>query len=274
MRILIKYYYIGLQKYYGSQRQVGMPTIEDTIIKALLQKNYIKDARDGKVDFSSRTDRLVSARGAAFSFNSKRKPILMEINTALPPEIGVWASSIVKEDFSSRYSAYFRHYRYIVPEPVSYLETESPLDFEILKKACSLLEGTHDFSNFSKRGKEDIKTKRTIDKVAFSVKEGYLIFDFMSRAFLRQQIRRMVKKLIEVSSNMISLNEFQGLFNSSEYISYQPAEPEGLILWDVDYGPEIQFKEDEKSVQRRDSFFQQQYRKYSLKKELFKTFLD
>ena len=195
-RYLFKFFYIGIEKFHGSQRQENHLSIEKCLLDALIKKDYISDVQSSGFEASSRTDRFVSARGAAFSFISLKEPILMEINSILPNEIGLWAYSPVENNFSSRFNAIYRHYRYIIPQPIKFIQKDSIINFELMNKACKELEGSHDFINFAKRDKNMIKTIRNILSVDISLKDDYIIFDFKSKAFLRQQIRRMVKKIL------------------------------------------------------------------------------
>ena len=265
-RYLIKCYYIGSEKYFGSQRQTKFETIEENLIRSLLETNHIQDIESSGFEVASRTDKLVSARGACFSFLSKKPLILMEINSKLPYDIGLWAWSEVTNDFSSRFNAISRHYKYILNFSN---KKEQIYDLKLMKKACKSLEGHHDFLNFSKREQGDINTIRDLLFVDFSKEGEYLVFNFKSRAFLRQQIRRMITKILEVGSGIINFDEFMRLFDSEDFISYEPADPRGLILWDISYDKNVQFIIDGKSHDRMMNYFLKKYRKYSLKQKLF-----
>ncbi|TFF83855.1 MAG: tRNA pseudouridine(38-40) synthase TruA [Promethearchaeota archaeon] len=265
-RYLIKFYYIGSEKYFGSQRQSKFETIENQIIRSLLERNYIKDIENAGFEVASRTDKYVSARGSCFSFLSERAPILMEVNSVLPRDIGLWAFSEVNNDFSSRFNALFRTYKYIfvLPEP-----EEQDYNLKAMKKACKVLGGRHDFLNFSKREKKNINTTRDLILAELNKDGNYLIFTFKSQAFLRQQIRRMIAKILEVGIGTLAIKEFTNLLNIEDYISYQPADPRGLILWDIFYGNNIRFTIDPGSYERMMNYFSSQYCKFSLKKKLF-----
>ncbi|MFX1591078.1 MAG: tRNA pseudouridine synthase A [Promethearchaeota archaeon] len=270
-KFLFKIYYFGNRKYYGSQRQPYFVTIEQCLLDVLKKKCYIHNFSDSEFEFASRTDRFVSARGACFSCNVEKEPILMEINSALPKDIGIWAYAEIPMDFSPRHDAILRHYVYIVPTSISYLQRSYNINLEIMKKACKQLEGCHDFANFSKRKTDEINTIRDMDSVILSIQNDYLIFQFKSRSFLRQQIRRMVKKILELGKNEILYNEFLDLFDSSKMISYQPADPKGLILWDIEYDKNVIFIEDPISIKRMYSFFLKKELNYSLKHYLFRV---
>ena len=268
---LFKIYYIGKQKYHGSQRQLDFLTVEQCILNALKKKGYIFNINNSNFEFASRTDRFVSARGACFTCITEKKPILMEINTSLPKEMGIWAYIKVPSEFSSRYHAILRHYVYIVPTPLSYLQRTSGINLSIMEKACKELEGRHDFINFSKREAGVINTIRDMESVTLSVQDDYIIFQFKSKSFLRQQIRRMVKKILELGKGEIAYDEFLNLFNNSKVISYQPADPKGLILWDIKFDEKFKFVEDPKSKERRDNFFLINKLNYSFKYHLFRV---
>ena len=268
-KYLFKFYYIGSKKYYGSQRQLNSPTIESLLINALQEKEYISDLEEANFEVASRTDKLVSARGASFSIITKKEPILMEINSELPNEIGLWANTKVPLDFSSRFNAVYRHYKYILALKYSPFKNGLSINIDLMKKACKELEGNHDFKNFAKRESNNTKTVRTLKLASVELKPDYLIFDFKSKSFLRQQIRRMVAKLIDLGMEKLSYEEFLYLLNTSTFISYQPANPIGLILWDIIYENKIKYKIDIKSINRMMNFFYGEEEKVNLKRILF-----
>ncbi len=269
-RFCFKYYYIGLEKYFGSQRQKKALSIDETLIKTLKKRNYIKDSYSSKFESASRTDRYVSARGAVFAIDSLKKPILMELNSNLPKEIGIWAYSQVPENFSPRFNAQMRHYKYIIPQPLGYLKNKFNFNLKIVKRVCQKLVGTHDFQNFSKRDSDINNTIREIKAIDVNVINGIIIIDFKSEGFLRQQIRRIVKKLIELGKGEISYNSFIKLLDPLEFRSYQPANPKGLILWDIEFDNKlVMFKIDKKSLKRMNNFFFSQKMKYFLQYNLF-----
>jgi len=109
-----------------------------------------------------------------------------------------------------------------------------------------------------------------MDSVSLSVLNDYIVFDFKSRAFLRQQVRRMVRKILELGIGDINYEQFLKLFDDSIEMSYQPADPKGLILWDVKYDDIIKFKIDLKSKERLNHYFLIQENRYAHKQQLFR----
>lgn len=266
-RYLVKFYYIGSKEYHGSQRQQNLLTVEESLISSLREGNYIKTIKDSGFEVASRTDKFVSARASAFSFITKKKPILMEINSFLPKTIGVWAIASVPLDFLSRFKAEYRHYKYLLLNS----NEQEQIDIKLMRKACKSFEGRHDFINFSKIETKEEKTVRDMLSATLTIDDDFIVFDFKSRAFIRQQIRRMVKKLLELGRGEISYDDFLSLFDSSIYQSYQPADASGLILWNIDYGENVIFTSDEKSVKRMKDFFFSQEQRSKLQQKLFKS---
>ena len=138
-----------------------------------------------------------------------------------------------------------------------------------MKKACKDLEGQHDFINFSKREKLETNSVRDMESAKVSVMDDYLIFQFKSRAFLRQQVRRMVKKILELGLSEITYADFIQLFDPTQEWSFQPADARGLILWDITYGDNIKIIEDVRSRERMENFFLKKKLSISHKAQLF-----
>ena len=131
------------------------------------------------------------------------------------------------------------------------------------------MEGRHDFTNFSKKERENITTVRDMHSAMMSVKNELLVFQFKSRGFLRQQIRRIVKKLLELGKGDIEYYAFLKLFDASKPCSYQPADPRGLILWDITYNNTIEIIEDKKSKERMLLYFFRKKMNSGFKHQLF-----
>ena len=271
-RYFIKAYYLADQ-YFGSQRQNEENTIEDILLKRLIDKSYIKNESKSGFEAASRTDRFVSARGSVFSFITQKSFYPEELNSALPNDIGIRSVAKVPIDYKPRWNAIHRHYKYIFDYPISYVKNKSEFDIDLIKQGCNLLKGRHNFINFAKKDK-DKNTIRDLDDVKLSIINDFLILDFYSRSYLRQQIRKMIKKLIELGTGKITLEEFKSLFNPNESFSYKPYSPNGLILWDVKYTKEVIFMENKKGKERMRNFFKQKYYYSFFRTNFFNTLKD
>lgn len=256
-RYFIKMYYLA-DHYLGSQRQKEENTIEGILIKALIDKSYIENESKSGFEAASRTDRFVSARGSVFSFITQKSFYPEELNSALPNDIGVWAVARVPIDYKPRRNAICRHYKYIFEYPISYLIKKSEFEIDLIKQGCNLLKGSHDFVNFAKKDK-DKNTVRDLEDIKLSIINDFLILDFYSQSFLRQQIRRIIRKLVELGTKKITFDEFKALFDPMKSFSYKPYSPNGLVLWDIIYPKEVNFFENIKGKERMCNFFEQKY---------------
>jgi tRNA U38,U39,U40 pseudouridine synthase TruA len=81
----------------------------------------------------------------------------------------------------------------------------------------------------------------------------------------------MVKKILELGMGNIQFEDFSNLFNTTKRISYQPANPIGLILWDIKYDKNVMFIDDQKSKDRMSDYFLKNELNYSLKYNLFRV---
>ncbi|MDY6893695.1 MAG: tRNA pseudouridine synthase A, partial [Chloroflexota bacterium] len=138
--------------YYGSQFQVGVPTIQGDIENALKKIT----SEDIRIAFAGRTDAGVHAKGQVVSFstcsNLSPQSLMRALNHYLRPDIAVKAAMRVQDSFHARRDALSREYRYtIVNSPVplplqqryAYL-VPSALDIDSMNDACRHLVGIHD----------------------------------------------------------------------------------------------------------------------------------
>lgn len=124
-------------------------------------------------------------------------------------------------------------------------------DLDRAEEACDLLRGTHDFATFSYQTKETDDTVRTVEidivpanDLTFE-REGSSQYDiyhfhFNSRAFLYNQIRRMMGVIICYAAyGSIRLDEIQSLLDIPDAAKWPEklyiAEPWGLYLSRMKY---------------------------------------
>ena len=79
----------------------------------------------------------------------------------------------------------------------------------------------------------------------------------------------MVRTIIDLGIGVIDYQHFLDLFDNSREFSFQPAEPEGLILWDIIFDNQIKFNDDIKSMDRMKQYFFKKKLKYGFKHQLF-----
>ena len=222
-KVALKVAYIGTD-YHGFARQPNFKTVEGELIKALKEAGLIEKLKDSGYSIAGRTDRGVHALGNVISFRTPEKIVINQINDYLPNNIRILAQASVHFGFKPRY-AKTRHYRYVI---VNY-----DLDISQMKKASKLFQGSHDFSNFSKRSERN--PIRTIDKIEVSKIEDIIIIDVIGESFLWNMVRKIASVLFSIGNHEISIETIDKSFDPSFTLAVAPLQPEGLILMDTYY---------------------------------------
>ncbi|WXG41054.1 MAG: tRNA pseudouridine(38-40) synthase TruA [Candidatus Freyarchaeum deiterrae] len=240
MRYAVRLAYIG-ENYYGFQRQPNMKTIEGVLIETLEKIGWISSSEASNYNNAGRTDQGVNALSQTIAFNTQEKIILPALNTNLPEDIRCWAYSQVPEEFNPRRDAIRRTYKYY-----AVYEREN---LRALKKAASLLKGTHNFKNLC-TPKPNERTIRTLYESKIEKEGELLIFTFTSKGFLWKMIRKTVTTLREIGSGEKPLQYLIDLLDPDYKPrgGVNPADPYGLILFDIKYSFDFQVDEVSKNM--------------------------
>ena len=181
--------------------------------------------------------------------------LVRRINRMCGPEVvareAVWAES---PDFSARFTAKWRHYRYDIwnaPQPNPFLATTSwhvvhPLSLPALRLACDPLIGEHEFSSFCRRSKvadgqpEPSMTRRVMLARWVDVPSdhgpGLLRFEIRANAFCHQMVRSIVGTLVDAGSGRLHAGDVRGILLAKDrQAAGQVAPAHGLCLWEVGY---------------------------------------
>lgn len=125
------------------------------------------------------------------------------LNRILPDTIRVIAWSPISDNFSSRFSCKYRHYKYFF--------SSLHLDIPRMEAAAARLLGEHDFRNLCKLDvqKQLTSFKRKILRASFTLLEGagdgldrMYVFDLVGTAFLYHQVRHIMAVLFLVGSGL------------------------------------------------------------------------
>jgi tRNA pseudouridine38/39 synthase len=154
------------------------------------------------------------------------------LNNLLPPDIRIVGWSPVSDDFSARFSAATRTYRYFF--------CKRQLDLELMDQALQLLVGAHDFRNFCKMDVEKVYNfERTIYNAQMVAKDDNVCFiQIHGQAFLWHQIRCIAAVLFLVGERREPPTVVSDLLNVSQHPrkpSYQLADEGPLVLHDCGY---------------------------------------
>ena len=181
--------------------------------------------------------------------------LVRRINRMCSPEVvareAVWAES---PDFSARFAAKWRHYRYDVwnaPQPNPFLATTSwhvvqPLSLPALRLACDPLIGEHEFSSFCRRSKvaegqpEPSMVRRVMlarwSEAPTDHGPGLLRFEIRANAFCHQMVRSIVGTLVDAGTGRLHAGDVRGILLAKDrQAAGQVAPAHGLCLWEVGY---------------------------------------
>ena len=227
-KIAFKVAYIGTG-YHGFQRQPNLPTVEGELLRAFKKAGISDSPENSDYSIAGRTDRGVSAVGNVVSLKTKSEATINQINYYLPPNIRIIGHAIVPNGFKPRYAKQ-RHYRYILDKTFCH---GNSLNMGLMKQAAKQMEGKHNYLNFSKRSER--APERRVYSVDLSEAGDVVVFDVVGESFLWNMVRKMVKVLIKIGQEELTLNDLEALFDPDIPASIKPVPSEGLILMDVDY---------------------------------------
>jgi len=165
---------------------------------------------------SGRTDAGVHARGMVACFRTEKSLPLGAfsdgLNTHLPADIAVRSAEEVPLDFSPRFHAKGKHYRYVIcvmprRSPLSRLyawHIRGELDLELMRLAAACFVGEHDFAAFRTSGCAAERTVRRIDEVRISAQGDSVLIDVFGSGFLRNMVRIMTGTLVAVGQGKMA----------------------------------------------------------------------
>ena len=110
------------------------------------------------------------------------------------------------------------------------------LDVNLLKKGAKKYIGTHDFSTYRASNCNAKSPIKTIRKVKISKINNLITIKFISKSFLKSQVRSMVGCLKYLSEKKWTLKKFDMVLKSRKRESCAPlAPPHGLYLLKINY---------------------------------------
>lgn len=204
---------------------------------------------------SGRTDAGVHAWGQVVTgrlpVETDLDRVTMSVNQMLRPEVALRDPAWVDDDFSARFSATSRSYRYEVwndPAPNPLLARHvwhvgRSLDIESMNRAAADLVGDHDFSSFCRRpkpgpGYDEPRLVRRLLAARWERVEGsaLLRFEITATSFCHQMVRSIVGTLVDVGAGRRTADSIPATLAALDRNSAgQVAPPTGLTLWAVSF---------------------------------------
>ncbi len=232
--------------YIGWQIQKKGISIQGTVEKALtkLLKKKIK------IYGAGRTDAGVHAIEQSAHFDYEKKIanlnlLIKSLNFFLnKKKISIQKIVQKNKNFHARYSAKKRIYVYLIrnyisPSVINNLKEWhiiNKLDLNLLKIGAKKLQGTHDFSTFRASNCNAKSPIKTIYKISVLKEKNLIIIKFVSKSFLKSQVRSMVGCLKYLAEGKWSIKKFLSAIKSKKRENCAPlAPPKGLYLKKIIY---------------------------------------
>ena len=196
---------------------------------------------------AGRTDSGVHATGQVVNLKTEStlhlEAFLKGGNTRLPKDIRIIKVEQVPLDFSARYSAKRRTYRYYISKSRKAIGRQyawsywNPLDLKKMRAACKEILGVGDFQSFC-------QAKADVDHYLCDVRFAYwrevqdhFIFDICANRFLHNMVRTLVGTMVEIGDmrRQQSINMAEVLRSKDRSAAGPTAPAHGLFLLRVDY---------------------------------------
>ena len=186
-------------RFYGWQIQVGQPTIQEHLQKAI---SVVADHKIS-IQCAGRTDTGVHACGQVFHFetDSDRSDFswVMGTNMNLPDGISLLWVRPVEDSFHARFSVCSRAYRYIILNRnvrPSYLSKKvgwyyRHLDISRMNAAAVYLVGLHDFSAFRSSRCSNKEPEKDVSLLEVATKDEWVWIDIEANGFLHHMVRNI-----------------------------------------------------------------------------------
>ena len=237
--------FCGWQRQDHSGQGKSVRTVQAEIESALQKIHKTPTAVQG----SGRTDSGVHAAAQAATFVSPIDSIPAEnyvqaINAFLPHDIRINDAREVPADFSARFSATSRTYRYFIYCGKSARATEMRYVWQIhhqpnlrtLNDMAAVLRGEIDCATFAAAGDASASTCRYIENAAFFPDGDKLVFEITANAFLWKMVRSLTGTLIQFEKEGKTAQDFRAALESRDRKNAGATAPAtGLFLWNVSF---------------------------------------
>jgi tRNA pseudouridine38-40 synthase len=232
--------------FHGWQIQSSKPTVQGEIVGVLRQLTQENIVLHG----TGRTDAGVHALGQVGSFRTQSGLSAADfhraLNALLPPSIRIVNAEEVGPNFSARFSARGKVYRYrlyrgrVVPPMIwrYVLHYPYPLNEDAMIDATARFVGIHDFTSFAaSTGSEEDDKERVMEREIFAAElvrspdNEELVFTVHGRSFLRYMVRKMVGTLLDVGRGKLTPEDIDRLYELRDRSKSGPTVPaHGLCM--------------------------------------------
>ncbi|MDH5473384.1 MAG: tRNA pseudouridine(38-40) synthase TruA [Gammaproteobacteria bacterium] len=247
MRIALGIEYDGSHFYGWQMQRHGTRTVQAALESAL---STVAD-HPVQVVCAGRTDTGVHATGQVVHFDANvermEKAWVMGVNAHLPDDVAsLWARKVT-DDFSARFTATARQYRYVISNRKARPALLSKkvcwrhgnIDVEAMHLAAQVLIGEQDFSSFRSSACQAEHARRCIHYVNVSRSGDLIYIDIKANAFLHHMVRNIVGSLLMVGQGEKPVDWISELLAIKDRTFAGPtATADGLYLVKVSYPDE------------------------------------
>jgi tRNA pseudouridine38-40 synthase len=244
MRVALGIEYDGSAFHGWQAQQEGVRTVQ-TELEAALAKVADHPLR---VVCAGRTDTGVHALGQVVHFDTQaqrsERNWLLGTNVNLPQDVSVTWARPVSDEFSARFSAVSRRYRYCILNRTSRSAvlagrvtwTHRPLDAARMQEAARALVGEHDFSSYRALGCQAKSPVRTLYELEVERQGEFVVLSLHANAFLHHMVRNIAGVLMAIGRGDREIDwaaEVLGLRDRT--LGGVTAPPDGLYFEAVEY---------------------------------------
>jgi len=255
----LKLSYVGT-RYNGWQKQPGdLSTIQGELENALSSLSIEQPVRTLG---SGRTDAGVHAFAQVVRVSLDREiepeKLMKALNSKLPGDIRVMASTVISGDFHPVRDAQNKEYWYLLSDDLvspflapHVVSVSSLLDFKAMNEAAKLFVGEWDFARYQTVGTPVKTTVRTIFEASFekrplgpiwssaNISGEVWIFRVKGSGFLKQMVRLMVGSLLCLGKGSVTKTQLRDSLVSPGDKLGAVAPSHGLHLHHVEYEADL-----------------------------------
>jgi tRNA pseudouridine38-40 synthase len=198
---------------------------------------------------AGRTDAGVHAEGQVAHLDLVRAITADKLAAALnfhmkPHRVCVLRAVAVPPDWSARFSATGRRYRYVILNRAArpalaqgrVWHVRPLLDADAMRRGAAALLGRHDFTSFRAAACQATSPIRTLDELVVTRDGERIVIEAAARSFLHHQVRNMVGSLKLVGEGRWPPERMGEVLRALDRAAAGPtAPPEGLTLVGVRY---------------------------------------
>lgn len=231
----------------GWQRQINGLSVQEVLEQAasrlcggIVPPSVVAGRTDAGVHAAAQVAQIdlpdgLTARAVSEALNFHMKP---------QPIVVLTAALVTNADWSPRFSAIGRDYRYVVLNRAARPALEAgfvwhvkqALDVGAMHRAAQSLLGRHDFTSFRAAACQALSPLRTLDRLEVRRIGDRVVIDASARSFLHHQVRNMVGTLKLVGEGRWPEIKVAAALAARDRSAAGPtAPPDGLTLMNVRY---------------------------------------